>query len=158
LSPPLPSPFCRFREGSPNRNLRWQTWLGYALGTRNRWSWQSEPSPLSSPSILGGRGRGTNRHSGISCASRARCFSNRPLIVRHVEIRDGNRCGCHRRSWVWNRWDASLRLAGKWHPGLDFERFKFRGAVRCLAAMRQLLAGLAREPARLKMAGDTPRY
>jgi hypothetical protein len=44
-----------------------------------------------------------------------------PPIMRHVAIWEGNRRGCHRGSWAWNWWDATLWCADKWRPGPNFK-------------------------------------
>jgi hypothetical protein len=81
--------------------------------------------------------QGRNQHSGIGCASHARHFGNHPLIIRHICVRKSNRRGCHKRSWAWSRWDASLWFADKWRPSPDVEELEFQGVGRQLAAMRQ---------------------
>jgi hypothetical protein len=99
-----------------------------------------------------------NRRSGISCATHAQRLTNRPLIARHMEIGKGNGHGCHKIPWVWNRWDATLQRADKWHPGLNLEMLKFLGVGLRLAVTGQPRAGSVLESTRPETAGDTPRF
>jgi hypothetical protein len=107
------------------------------------------------------RGRGGGWHSGISCADASATV---PLILCHACTLEGNRCGCHKGSWVRNQWDVPLTRAmrhlgernhygcrkslhdcRRWDVtlqhthadgsiGPDFERHEFRGAGRWLTA------------------------
>jgi hypothetical protein len=80
-----------------------------------------------------------------------------PLTSRHVCTREGNRRSCHKGSWAWNQWDASLWFADKWRSGPGPEELEFQRVRRQLVAAEQPQAGPVREPAHLETAGDTPR-
>jgi hypothetical protein len=62
----------------------------------------------------------TGAMGSVVSSTRARS-TTAPLIACHVDVQEGNRHSCHRRLWVWNRRDVTLRHADKWRPGPSFE-------------------------------------